>query len=69
MATKKQKRAAAQAKREAFLAEVEADGLKALAEDKERQKIERARWVDAVQEINVRHRAILKSAYIMNQVH
>lgn len=37
MATKKQKRQAAQAKREKFMAEVRADGLKALKRDQERR--------------------------------
>ncbi len=69
MATKKQKRAAAQAKREAFLAEVEAVGLKALAEDKVRQEEKRKAYAEAAKEINDRHRAILKSAFIMNQMH
>jgi hypothetical protein len=59
MATKKQKRAAALAKREAFLEEIRAEGLEALRLDRER----RARNTDAVkrkvEEINDRHAAIL----------
>lgn len=65
MATKKQKRAAAMAKREAFMAEIEASGLKALEEDRKRQEEEWARLVNEAQKFNPRHRDILKSAFVM----
>jgi hypothetical protein len=60
MTTKKQKRAAVMAKREAFLAKVKAEGLKALERDRER----RAKNSDdlmsrKIEEINDRHAAIL----------
>lgn len=48
MATKKQKRAAALARRAEFEAEVKAEGLKAQASDRARRKAEEARmWDDA----------------------
>jgi hypothetical protein len=59
MATKKQKRAAAQAKREAFLAEVKADGLKALEGSRQRQKKADEIMTQAAKEINEHRRAIL----------
>jgi hypothetical protein len=62
MATKKQKREAAQAKREAFLAEVKADGLKAQERDKQHQQAEEERINQIAGDINARHRAILEAA-------
>lgn len=62
MATKKQKRAAGLAKREAFLAEVKADGLKALEADRVRQKERREIMEDAAREINAHHQSILGKA-------
>lgn len=59
MATKKQKRAAALAKREEFMAEVEAEGLKALRLDRERREIHTDLVKRKVDEINARHEAIL----------
>lgn len=65
MATKKQKRAAALAKREAYMAEVRADGLKALEEDRKRREEQRKKIVEEAMIINDRHRDILKSAFVM----
>lgn len=52
MATKKQKRAAALARREKFMAEYRADGLKALERDRRRRQIkaERAKEDEAREE-------------------
>lgn len=47
MATKKQKRTIAEAKRAEFDAKVKADGLAALREDQERQRLRRERLKDA----------------------
>jgi hypothetical protein len=59
MATKKQKRAAALAKREKFLAEVKAEGLEALRLDRERQARHSDLLSRKAEEINDRHSAIL----------
>lgn len=59
MATKKQKRAAGLAKREAYLAEVKADGLKALARSKEHEAAVRERAKTEAQKINQHHKEIL----------
>lgn len=67
MATKKQKRAAALAKREAYMAEVKADGLKALAASKERQKERKDAMTEAAREINARHEEILSKARVPKQ--
>lgn len=55
MATKKQKREAAQAKRAAFEAEVKADGLKALARAKKHEDQVRASYTEEAERIN-KHR-------------
>lgn len=60
MVTKKQKHAAALAKREAYLAKVKADGLAALEADRKRQKERQEEVKAAVEEINDRHRKILE---------
>lgn len=59
MATKKQKRAAALAKREAFEAEIRESGLAALARAKEHEKRVRASYAEAGAQINERHEEIL----------
>lgn len=59
MATKKQKREAALAKRAAFEAEVKADGLKALARAKEHEAQVMAAYDQEIEKINRRHREIL----------
>lgn len=69
MATKKQKRLAAQAKREAFMAEVEAVGLAALKKSREMEEARREQAAAEAQKVNARVQSIMKSAYIMNQVH
>lgn len=50
MATKKQKREAALAKREEFMAKVKAEGLEAQRRDREFREAQRAAWVDAAEE-------------------
>lgn len=64
MATKKQKREAAQAKREQFLAEVKAEGLAAQKLDRTIQEKEKERAVRQAREINERYRAVLVRAGI-----
>lgn len=59
MATKKQKRAAALAKREQFMAEVKAEGLEALRLDRERRENLSDSISRKADEINARHAAIL----------
>lgn len=59
MATKKQKRAAAQAKREKFIAEVKAEGLEALRMDRERRASHSDTVKRKAEEINARYAAIL----------
>ena len=69
MATKKQKREAALTKREAFMAEIRESGLKALEEDRKRRKEAREDLMIKEQASATKARAILKSAFIMSQVH
>lgn len=64
MATKKQKREAAQAKREQFLAEVKAEGLAAQKLDRTIQEKQREQTAQAAREINERYRAVLVRAGI-----
>lgn len=59
MATKKEKRAAALAKREEFLAGVRADGLEAQALGRAQEAYERELIRESIQTINDRHREIL----------
>lgn len=59
MATKKQKRAAALAKREAMLAEVRENGLRAQAMDQARQAQHREEIRKDAKALNERYRAIL----------
>jgi len=59
MATKKQKRAAMQAKREAYMQEVRESGLLAQKAARERLEMQRKAIKTAAEEINERHRAIL----------
>lgn len=59
MATKKEKRAAALAKREAMLAEVKAEGLKAQAWDQARQAQHREEIRKDAKALNDRYNAIL----------
>jgi hypothetical protein len=59
MATKKEKRAAAIAKREAMLAEVKADGLRAQARDQARQAQHREEIRKDAKSLNDRYNAIL----------
>lgn len=49
MATKKQKRAAALAKREAYMAQYRAEGLAALEAERERRKKKQDETVEAIQ--------------------
>lgn len=61
MATKKQKHAAAMAKREKFMADLKADGLAALKASQAAAK-KRSEGIKAVAEgINERHRGILRA--------
>lgn len=60
MATKKQKREAALAKRENFLEEVRQQGLEAQEREQEFWKAEENRLQEAAERINRRHRAILQ---------
>jgi hypothetical protein len=59
MATKKQKRAAALAKRETFMNEIKTEGLKALELDRARRTVYLDAMKRKVEEINDRHAAIL----------
>lgn len=59
MATKKQKREAALAKREQFLAETKVRGLIAQENDREAYKEWRAEMVEVSERINIRHRGTL----------
>jgi len=59
MATKKQKREAALAKREKFLRETRESGLRAQAEDKHNQEIKKQAIAAEAKEINDRYGAIL----------
>lgn len=61
MASKKQKREAAQAKREAFLAEVKEEGLKAQARDRAQREIEAMRIKEWAEGYNARCNEILRS--------
>lgn len=54
MATKKQKRAAALARRAEFEAEVRADGLKAQAADQARRKIEEERRLEEAHKVHLK---------------
>jgi hypothetical protein len=56
MATKKEKRAAALAKREAMLAEVKTQGLEALRKDRERREVRRVADKALIEDI-IRHSA------------
>lgn len=64
MATKAQKRAAGEAKRVAYEAQVRADGLAALEADQEKQKNERAAMKAHAAEINARHNEIFEAHYL-----
>lgn len=64
MATKAQKRAAGEAKRVAYEAQVRADGLAALEADQEKQKNERAAMKAHVAEINARRNEIFEAHYL-----
>jgi hypothetical protein len=66
MATKKQKREAAQTKREKFMAEVEAEGLEAQKLDRTIRTKQREQTIGKAREINERHRAILANHGITN---
>jgi hypothetical protein len=59
MATKKQKREAALAKRAQFLAEVKARGLEAQVRDQEAQKEWRKDMAEVATQFNIRHKKIL----------
>lgn len=59
MATKKQKHAAALARREKFMAENKACGLAAQEADRERQKERKEDMAQVYREINARYEAIL----------
>jgi hypothetical protein len=59
MATKKQKRAAAIAKREEFMAKIKGEGEKALRLDRERRAANSDLLSRKMAEINDRHAAIL----------
>jgi len=61
MATKKQKRAAAEAKREKFMADLRADGLAAQKASREAEKKRREAAKAEVDQLNRRHRDILRS--------
>jgi hypothetical protein len=63
MATKKQKREAAEAKRKAFEEQERRDGLAAQEIDHERRRIEDERTRGEMREINARHQEILEKAY------
>ncbi len=62
MATKKQKREAALARRAEYMEKVKAEGLRALEADRARQKARAAAMKAAIEEINLRHQGILDSA-------
>jgi hypothetical protein len=59
MATKAQKRAAAEAKRAAFEAEVKASGLRAQEEDRRVREARSQAMAEEIEAINHRHREIL----------
>jgi hypothetical protein len=63
MATKKQKREAAEAKRKAFEEQERLDGLAAQKLDRERRRLQDERIRDDIREINARHEEILEQAY------
>lgn len=62
MATKKQKREAALAKREELMAKVKSDGLKAQADDKERQIAQAYSIREEAAAVNARYQRILDEA-------
>lgn len=64
MTTKKQKREIAEKKRADFEAKLKADGLEAQQRDRERSKIEEARWVEAGRKENKRLESILAMAMV-----
>ena len=59
MATKKEKRERSLAKREAFLAEIKASGLRAQAEDRQQQKERSERFAAEARKANQRLETIL----------
>lgn len=63
MATKKQKREAAEAKRKAFEEQERRDGLEAQKIDREQRSLLEERTRDEMREINARHEEILEKAY------
>lgn len=63
MATKKQKREAAEAKRKAFEEQERHDGLEAQKIDLEQRRLLEERTRDEMREINARHEEILEKAY------
>lgn len=65
MATKKQKRETALAKREAFLTEERAAGLEAQKKDREVRAAKEKRIQTAAAEINAKHRAVLEASGII----
>jgi hypothetical protein len=67
MATKKQKREAAEAKRAAFEAQCQADGLAAQAADRARREARSLAMKEEAQRINARHEQIL-NAGIANMI-
>lgn len=64
MATKKQKREAALAKREAEMAKIKAEGLAALQHDREYREAQRERIMEEAMIINQRHQEILNNETI-----
>lgn len=62
MATKKQKREAAAAKRKQFLADVKASGLEAQRLDHKRQEEEMEGLLEYAGRMNARHNEILRNA-------
>jgi hypothetical protein len=62
MATKKQKREAAEAKRAAFEAQLKADGLRAQKADQEHRQQVEASYREEARRINERHMQILAKA-------